>query len=133
MPGGYGQTPFGFGPYGQGVAPFAYGIPTTSVAWKIDPITQDYVMGADGNAVGMDGTDQRVELICVNAEIDIKIITPSALDQQRQAYLAALQPLVADLSISNLVVTVTDGGGQLVKRFISYKNNGTSQAKTIEL
>jgi hypothetical protein len=129
---GLGDDPLGFGPLGGAVEPLSHARPSASVAWKIDPRTMRYVLADDGNVAGMDGTNQRVLLICVQTEKDnpTDIITPATRAALEQAYRLGLKPLVTERAISGLKVQVLDDGRETLTRLIEYKNEKTSVAMT---
>jgi hypothetical protein len=133
MPGGFGTFGFGAGPAGP-PNPIPGVTPTTLVAsWRIDPVTQRYVLDADGNPLGMDGTEQRVyELVC-DADTDVDILTPTTLNQQAQALRTALRPLVLEGAIKGLSVSATDDGKATSLKTVSYTNTGDNRAVTLRI
>lgn len=128
------MMPGGFGNFGVATQPFGPptivpGVsPTTAVAsWLIDSATQRYVLDANGNPLGMDGTDQRVYYAVCGADTRVDIITPQVMNQARAALRAALAPLVSDGSIAGLAVTVEDNGKATVTKTVTYTNAGTNR------
>jgi hypothetical protein len=146
--GGVGSFPAGSGPAGGGTITLVAPSVKASRALLVqdrgpgalmapgsvpDQRTLRYVVDPSGNLVGMDGTAQRVILTCQAAEIPIPIIYAAALEQQRQAYITALQGMVKEGAIKDVVVTVTDDGHQTVIRSIKFFNLRTSAADTVTL
>jgi len=129
---GFGAAPFGFVPLGGIVTTPVPAQATNVVAWLIT-IDGSYAMATDGsgNVAGMDGTDQRVQLIVRNSRIDFDIITEQNLNAQKQAWLNALGALVTEGAISGLSVTMGDDGNETTLGFVKYTNLGTSKAMTL--
>jgi hypothetical protein len=133
MPGGFGYFGFGAGPAG-GPNPIPGVQPTTLVSsWLIDPVTQRYVLDADGNPIAQDGTEQRVYWLVCKADTDVDVLTPQTLSRQAQAFREALRPLVAEGAITGLSVSATDDGKAKSLKNISYTNAGTNRPITLRI
>lgn len=130
---GAGTMIAGFGPAGGGSSSTPRPPMTGVVAWYIDGDRMTYRLDDTGNPVGMDGTDQRVLLKIVDASFALAVITPNELSRQEQAYRNTLATMVKEGSISDVTVSVIDGGGQRVRSTVNYKNLGTSRAMTVTL
>jgi hypothetical protein len=132
---------FGCGNFGAGSGPAGGPItppgvtPTTIVSsWQIDPVRQVYVFDTNGNPLVMDGTDQRVYVLVCQATVNPPpVITPATLRQQQSDLRTALQPLVADGSISNLVLNTASGYPGEALKSVTYTNTGTNLPVTIKI
>lgn len=130
---GLGTMDLGFGPLGDAEDPETTAAPLVSVAWLVDGRRMTYVLDAQGNPLGMDGTDQRVLLKIVDATVPIPVIVASELSKQEQAYRTALAGMVKAGAISDLEVAVFDDGGASTRTEIRYRNLRTSRAMTLSL
>lgn len=130
---GLGSIPLGLGPAGRGTVRTSPLDATAVGAWKLDARSMRYVLDGNGNPVAMDGTTQRVLLLCRAAEVKSQVVTPAFMQQQAQAYRTALAPLVAEGAISSLRVIVADNGGARIERSISYVNAGSAKPVTLVL
>ena len=128
--------PLGVGPYGAGTPPSPADPITTAVSCRlIDGVLRDYQTDENGNAVGMDGTANRVYLLLSYAETRQSIISAQGLAAKQNAIRAALTPLTSGQSpaISNLKVKVTDGGGGRTLAEVTYTNLLTGTLETVEV
>ncbi len=133
MPGGFGTFGAGAGPAGGPIAPAAV-VPTTlASSWAIDPVAQRYLFDSNGNPIAMDGTDQRVYVLVCQTATSVPVITPATLRQQETALRTALAPLVADGSITKLVISAIDNGAAESLKGVSYTNAGTNLAVTLKV
>jgi hypothetical protein len=133
MPGGFGFFGAGTGPAGGPITPPGV-TPTTLVSsWAIDPVAQRYLFDAYGNPLAMDGTQQRIYILVCEADTDVPVLTPATLRKQTRALTDALNPLVTEGAIANLVVNATDDGKAESLKTITYQDLGTNLAVTLKL
>src|SRR5580698_2788124 len=141
MPLGVGAMPAGYGPCGAGtpvqpVEPITTAVNCRAIGvldsqGSLNTTVQDYCTDQNGNAIAMDGTANRVFLLCCYGDVPSSLITPPAMMARQAALALALQPLTQGQqpAISNLAIVVaakSNGLGVSVK--ITYTNNLTSQA-----
>ena len=109
--------------------------PTTTVvvaARKIDYSTGRYQIDADGNPVGMDPTAQRVVLsVSFDAGPEVRIVSDDELSARRARIVSALQPMVVEGAIRDVVVSVQDRGSGEVYEQIDFYNVSTAKAAKV--
>ena len=136
--------PAGYGPCGAGTPTQPVEPTTTAVNCRaigvldsqgmLNTTVSDYCTDQYGNPVAMDGTANRVFLLCCYGDVRSQLITPQAIMARQQALSFALQPLTSGQqpAIGNLAIKVlAKQNGQGVSATISYVNNLTSQATTL--
>ncbi len=109
---------------------------TTKVvaARKIDFGTGRYVFDADGNAVGMDPTAQRVILaVAFAAQPEVGVIDDRELEARRARIVAALDAMVEEGAIRDVEVTVEEAGPGAVSETVAYHNLATAQDESVTL
>ncbi len=132
--GGLGSMSLGVGPYGSGTPPLPTEPITTAVSCRaIDGVTRAYLTDADGNAVGMDGTANRVYILLSYADTVQAIITAQGVLAREAAIRRALEPLSQgqNPAISRLSVKVTDAGGDGTLGTVTYYNNLTQTLQSV--
>ncbi len=103
-------------------------------ARKIDFARGRYEYDADGNAVGMDPTAQRVILaVSFGAAPEVGVIDDRELEARRARIEAALQAMVDEGAIRDVAVTVEPADGGEVSETVAYHNLATAQDVSVTL
>jgi hypothetical protein len=109
---------------------------TTKVvaARKVDFTTGRYELDADGNAVGMDPTAQRVILaVAFAAQPEVGVIDDRELEARRARIIAALEPMVDEGAIRDVAAVVEEAGPGRISETVSYHNLATAQDESVTL
>ncbi len=122
------------GPYGALTSLPAPATTRVVAARKIDFARGRYEYDADGNAVGMDPTAQRVILaVSFGAAPEVGVIDDRELEARRARIEAALQAMVDEGAIRDVVVTVESAGAGEVAETVGYHNLATAQDESVTL
>ncbi len=126
--------PYLDGPYGAQTSLPPPAVTRVVGARKVDFARGRYEYDADGNALGMDPTAQRVILaVSFGAAPEVGVIDDRELEARRARIDAALQAMVDEGAIRDVAVTVEPAGAGEVAEAVAYHNLATAQDESVTL